>query len=129
MPTRPWEECGNQGMTDAQRRMLNAVCGDLAKHLHWHGAKLSKDSWRHFLSAVSAGQTMHRGWDYGEGHPHGFIVLGKSSLELTRAEAKDAITMGIHLGDDPSSQSMDAAPVKWSDAVLHGLGYSSEDLK
>lgn len=123
-----WEQSGNGRMSDKQRRMLNAICGDL-EQIHWHGNRLGKDDWRHFLSAVSAGQTMHMGWDYGDGRPRGFIMLGKSSLSLTKTEAKDAITMGVQLGDDPESQGIKARPVRWSDAVLLGLGFNPRDFE
>lgn len=123
-----WELSGNGRMTDKQRRMLNAVCGCL-EQIHWHGSKLGKDDWRHLLSAVAAGQVMHPGWDYGDGRPRGFLMLGKSSLSLAKSEAKDAITMGIQLGDEPDSQGISARPVAWSDAVLRGLGFTPEDFR
>lgn len=123
-----WELSGTGRMTAKQQKMLNAVCGCLAQ-IHWHGNKLNKDDWRHLLSAVSAGQVMLPGWQYGDNRPQGFIMLGKSSLSLTKTEAKDAITMGVQLGDDPESQGIKARPVQWSDAVLLGLGFNPMDLK
>lgn len=53
-------------------------------------------------------------------------MLGKSSLSLTRAEASDAITAAIQLGDDPESQGIQAKPVAWSKTVLHGLGFHED---
>lgn len=114
-------------MSAAQRRLLNAVCGDL-EQIHWHGNRLDKDSWRHLLSAVSAGQRMMPGWQYGDGRPQGIIMLGKSSLALTKSEATDAITLGIHLGDHPDEQGMDVKPVRWCDVVLLALGFNPADL-
>jgi hypothetical protein len=127
---RPWEECGNQGMTDQQRKMLNSVCGDLARCLEWHdGWRLSKDDWRHLFSGLASGLRIMRGWDFHDGHPPGFIMLGRSSLELTRSQAKDAITLAVQLGDDPSEQGLSQKPVRWSDATLLGLGFNPGDLK
>lgn len=124
-----WKLTGEGRMTDAQRRMLNAVCGDLAKHLHWKGSRLDKDEWRHLMSAVAAGQRMVPGWDYGDGRPAGIIMLGRSSLTLTKSQAADAITMAVELGDDPTSQGMYAPQVQWCDAVLWGLGFNPNDIR
>jgi hypothetical protein len=123
-----WNERGNAKISDAQRKMLNAVCGDLAGQIQWHGNKLNKDDFRHLFSAVAAGQRMMPGWHYGDGRAPGFIMLGKSSLSLTRSEASDAITMAIQLGDDPESQGIKAAKVAWSDTVLLGMGYNPRDF-
>ena len=119
---REWEERGNAKISEAQKRMFNAICGCLTQ-IHWHGNKLNKDDWRHLLSAVSAGQRMMPGWQYGDDRPTGVIMLGRSSLSLTRSQASDAITMGIQLGDDPESQGIKACPVRWSDTVLKGMGF------
>jgi hypothetical protein len=126
---RDWEECGNTGMTDAQRRMLNSVCGDLANGIRWHGRSLHKDQWRWLLCCVVINEPLNPGWDYGDGFPRGFIVFGESSKKLTRSQAKDAITLGIQLGDHPDTQALPDKPVRWSDATLHGMGYTDEDLK
>lgn len=117
-----WEDRSQGKITEAQRRFLNAVAGDIARQITWHGYKLTKDDVRHLLAAVAAGQRILPGWDYGQG-PQGMIVLGKSSMSLTRAEASDAITMGVQLGDDPESQGIQACPVRWSDTVLKGMGF------
>lgn len=123
-----WEQRGTSRMTRKQQRMLNAICGCL-EQIHWHGSRLSKDDWRHLLSAVSAGQVMLPGWQYGDGRPQGFLMLGKSSLSLTKSEACDAITMGVQLGDDPQSQGVNAPRVQWSDKVLLGLGFNPADFR
>jgi hypothetical protein len=126
---RVWEECGNQRMTDKQRKMLNSVCGDLARSIEWHGWRLSKDDWRHFFSGLASGLRIMRGWDFHDGHPPGLVMLGRSSLELTRSQAKDAITLAIHFGDDPAEQGLPQKPVAWSDATLRGMGFNPEELK
>lgn len=122
-----WETGGEGRMTDKQRRMLNAVCGDLAAQLKWHGNRLSKDDWRHLFAGTVLGWRMMPAYDRGEGAA-GFIMLGGSSLNLSRTQAADAITMGLHVGDDPESQGIDSPRVRWCDAVLLGLGFNPADL-
>lgn len=122
-----WKVTGEGRMTDAQRRMLNAVCGDLAAQLSWHSNRLSKDDWRHMLAGTMLGWRTFQGIDRGEGAP-GLIMLGGSSLNLSRSLAADAITVAVHIGDDPQSQGIRAKPVRWCDAVLHGLGFDPRDF-
>ena len=122
-----WELDGSGKMTDKQRKMLNACCGDLSAQVRWHGNRLSKDDWRHMLAGTMAGWRMLPGIDRGEGAP-GFIMLGGSSLNLSKSQAKDAITCALAIGDDPSSQGLKSPPVRWCDAVLLGLGFSPRDL-
>jgi|ERR1700755_639185 len=115
-------------MTDAQRRLLNAIATDLSKQLVWHGLRLSKDDFRHLVAGTVLGWRMMPGIDRGEGE-RGFIMLGGSSMNLSKAEAAEAITLLIHLGDDPASQGLNQKPVRWSEKVLCGMGYSLEDLR
>ena len=122
-----WEVDGSGRMTDEQRRMLNAVCGDLASQIVWHGFRLSKDDWRHMISGTMLGWRMMPGIDRGEGAP-GLIMLGGSSLSMSKTLAKDAITQGLAIGDDPSSQGLNCNPVHWCDAVLLGLGFNPKDM-
>lgn len=123
-----WKLEGSTGMTDKQRKMLNAVCGDLAAQLQWHGNRLSKDDWRHMLSGTMQGWRMMPAIDRGEGAA-GFIMLGGSSLNLTRSQAADAITVGVHIGDNPEEQGLKARAVRWSDSVLRGLGFNPRDFE
>ena len=88
-----WRLTGEGRMTDKQRKMLNAVCGDLSAHLSWHGNRLGKDDWRHMISGTILGWRMMPGIDRGEGAP-GFIMLGGSSLSLSRSQAAEAIKIG-----------------------------------
>ena len=130
---REWEVDGTGRMTDAQRKMLNAICGDLADQVNWHGNKLSKDDWRHMLSGTMLGWRMMPAINRGEGAA-GFIMLGGSSLDLSKSLAMDAITCGLEIGDNPSGQGVKAyrlidgkrdrvERVVWCDAVLKGLGF------
>lgn len=102
-------------MTDEQRNTLNAACGDLAAQILWHGFKLSKDDWRHMLAGTMLGWRMMPGINLGEGPS--FIMLGGSSLSLTKSQAADAITQAFAIGDDPSSQGLKCSPVRWCKAV------------
>jgi len=122
-----WKQSGESKMTDAQQRMLNAACGDLSKQIKWHGFRLSKDDWRHLISGTMLGWRVMRGIDRGEG-PAGLIMLGGSSLDLTRTQACDAITQALKIGDDPESQELDAHPVRWSEKVLLGLGINPREM-
>lgn len=120
-----WCLSGNGRMTDAQRRLLNAACGDL-EQLSWHGNRLSKDDWRHLLSGTVLGWRMMPAIDMGTGAP-GFIMLGGSSLDLTRTQATDAITAAFHIGDQPSEQGLKSRPVQWCDVVRAARGISDAD--
>lgn len=123
-----WKLSGDGRMTDAQRRMLNAVCGDLSAGLSWHRNRLSKDDWRHMLSGTVLGWRMMPAIDRGEGAA-GFIMLGGSSLNLTRSMAAEAITLAMSIGDDPASQGLSQPRVRWSRTVLFGMGYSPSDVE
>lgn len=125
---RAWDLDGSGRMTDEQRRMLNAVCGDLSAQIKWHGFRLTKDDWRHLIAGTMLGWRMMPGIDRGEGAP-GFVMLGGSSLSLSKTLAKDAITQGLAIGDDPSSQGLDSPPVQWCDAVLLGCGFNPSDFR
>lgn len=123
-----WQDSGPGRITEKQRKMLNAVCGDLAKSIIWHGVRLDKDDWRHFLSGTAAGWKAVPAYCDGDGRA-GVIMIGGSSLRLTRQQAKDAITMGLHIGDAPHEQGLKSAPVRWSDTVLRGIGFNPKDLE
>lgn len=123
-----WKVQGEGKMTDKQRRMLNAVCNDLSAQLSWHGNRLSKDDWRHMLSGTMLGWRMMPAIDRGEGAA-GFIMLGGSSLNLTRSQCAEAITQAIHIGDHPQDQGLRARAVRWSDTVLLGMGFNPRDFR
>lgn len=55
-------------------------------------------------------------------------MLGRSSLELTRAQAADAITALVQIGDHPEEQGVKSKAVRWSDVVLLGLGFNPRDV-
>lgn len=113
-------------ITEEQRKLLNSLCGDLSAQVRWHGRRLSKDSWRHLLSGTAKGWIMVPGIDRGEGNP-GFIMLGGSSLTLTKDQATEAITMGFHIGDNPGEQGLDCPPVRWNDTICLARGINPND--
>lgn len=122
-----WKVSGHGLMTPEQRRLLNAACGDLARSIVWHGGqRLSKDDWRHFIAGTVLGWRMLQGIEMGQGAP-GFVMLGGSSLKLTRSQATDAITMAFWIGDEPSEQRLDCKPVHWCDVVNLARGWRSAD--
>ena len=102
--------------TQEQRNTLNAACGDLSYQLEWHGFKLSKSDWRHMISGTILGWRMMPAIDRGHGAA-GFIMLGGSSLDLTKEQCTDALTLIFSLGDDPSSQGLNCPPVRWCRSV------------
>ena len=108
----PWKEM----LTEQQRKILNAACGDLSAQIEWHGFRLSKDDWRHMIAGTMRGWRLMPGIDRGEG-PAGFIMLGGSSMDLSKEQCTDAITLAFQIGDDPSSQGLKAKPVRWCAAV------------
>jgi len=116
-----WKESGSSRMSDAQRRLFNCACGDLAHQLRWHGFVLSKDDFRHLFSGTVLGFRTLPAWDNGDGK-HGVIMLGGSSLNLTKSEATDAITLAFMLGDDPRSQNIEAEPIDWCDVIKLARG-------
>lgn len=122
-----WRDDGPGAISPKQRRMLNAVCGDLAAQIVWHGNRLSKDDWRHVLSGTAMGWRLMPGINTGDGAP-GLVMLGGSSLSLNRKQATSAIAMGLEVGDNPQDQGLPAKPVRWSDTVLHGCGLTENDL-
>ncbi|HHQ4530933.1 TPA: recombination protein NinB, partial [Aeromonas hydrophila] len=58
----------------AQNSMLWACLTDIAEQVSWHGRKLTKDDWKHVLSAALYQQDVVPNID-----GTGFVVLGKST--------------------------------------------------
>ena len=76
-----------------QNDKLNAMCGDVAAQVEWHGQWLSKDDWRHmFVAAYRKGQKVVPGID------GGFVVLGASSRKLRVGECADVIELVYAFG-------------------------------
>ena len=118
----PWEEM----LSTQQRKLLNSACGDLAAQVVWHGQRLTKDDWRHLIAGTILGWRMMPAIDRGEGSP-GFIMLGGSSLDLSKTECTDAITMAFHLGDHPEEQGITCKPVTWCPVIKAARGIRDSD--
>lgn len=114
---RQWQESGAERMSDAQRRLLNSACGDLAAQISWHGRRLSKDDWRHLLCGSILGWRMMPGIDMNDGRDPGFIMLGGSSLNLSKTQATEAITAAFSIGDAPETQGLKCEPVRWGPTI------------
>lgn len=122
--SQPWQEM----LSDGQRRLLNAACGDLARCLSWHGFKLSKDDWRHLLAGTILGWRMMPGINMGNGPS--MIFLGGSSLDLDKGDkATQAITLAFAIGDAPwEYDPTQTKPVQWSHVVRLARGISDSEL-
>ena len=119
----PWQE----SLSDEQRRLFNAACGDLARCLSWHGFGLSKDDWRHMISGTILGWRMMPGIDIGNGTP-GMILLGGSSLDLKGHKRTDAITLAFEIGDQPwDYEPTQKKRVRWCDVVRLARGLPPDD--
>ncbi len=119
-----WEEM----LSEEQRRLLNAACGDLARCMKWYGFALDKDDWRHFLSGTVKGFRMIPGINRGEGAP-GFVMLGASSLSLKKHECTEAISIAFALGDAPwEYDPSQTKRVSWCDTVMLARGFNPSDF-
>lgn len=116
-----WQELSSQ----EQRNLLNSACGDLAAQISWHGFRLTKDDFRHMLAGTMLGWRLMPGIDRGEGQA-GLIMLGGSSLKLTKEQCTDCITLAFSIGDDPESQGLKSPPVKWCNAVCNARWITNE---
>ena len=111
-----WKESGREPMSRKQQNLLNAACGDLAAGLRWHGHRFDKDDYRLLICAVVLGERMVPGINTGEGRP-GLVRMGRSSRELTKSQATEAIQIAFDIGDNPRDQGLDADPIRWGVAV------------
>lgn len=121
---KPWQDM----LTEKQRKILNAACGDLAAQILWHGFRLSKDDWRHFIAGTILGWRMLPGINRGEGAP-GFVMLGGSSLDLSKEQCSEAITLVFAIGDAPwEYEPSQTRRVRWCDKVLLARGVTPQEM-
>ncbi|GAB3744953.1 recombination protein NinB [Lysobacter olei] len=120
-----WQERGREPMTRQQQKLLNAACGDLATSLRWHGHRFDKDDFRLLICAVVLGERLVPGINTGMGAP-GLVRMGRSSKELTKTQATEAIRMAFDIGDNPEDQGIDAPPVRWGPAVCYARWVSTD---
>jgi hypothetical protein len=67
----------------AQNARLWAMLGDISKQVDWYGRKLTPEEWKHVFTASLAKQDVVPGLD------GGFVVLGKSTSKMTKAEMSE----------------------------------------
>jgi hypothetical protein len=77
-----------------QQKKLCAMCNDMSKQAAWYGYKLSGEEWRHLVCAIIRKDQRQVPGEDG----FGFIMLGGSSRDLTKAEKSLAIEMLFKLG-------------------------------
>lgn len=77
----------------AQNALFWAVMTDIAEQVVWHGRKLSKEDWKHVLSAALYQQDVVPNID-----GNGFVVLGKSTSKMTVREMRDLIELAQSFG-------------------------------
>lgn len=73
--------------SDGQNRLMWALLGELSEQVEWYGRRLTADEWKHVLTASLTRQDVVPGID------GGFVVLGKSTSDMTAAEMNDLITL------------------------------------
>lgn len=115
--SKEWQQQGDAPMTRKQQNLLNAACGDLAQWVRfWDGVRFGKDDFRHLISAAVLGDRLVRGVNTGHGPP-GLIRMARSSKELTKTQATEAIRMAFDIGDYPQDQGLTCRRVRWGPAV------------
>lgn len=66
-----------------QNARLWAMLTDISEQVDWYGRKLSPDSWKHVFTAALSKQDVVPGID------GGFVVLGKPTSKMTKAEMSE----------------------------------------
>ena len=69
--------------SSAQNRRLWAMLADIAGQVVWHGQKMQSEDWKHIFSASLKRTRVCPGID------GGFVVLGQSTSQMTRAEMSE----------------------------------------
>ena len=128
MTPQAWEESGREPMSRKQQKLLNAACGDLEIGIRfWGGHRFDKDDFRHLFAACVLGERIVPGVNTGHGDP-GLIRMARSSLELSKSQATEAIQMAFDVGDNPSDQGLTCKPVRWCDVVCMARNITDEEL-
>lgn len=70
-----------------QNSRLWAMLTDISKQVDWYGRKLTEEEWKHVFTAALTKQ------DVVPGINGGFVVLGKSTSKMTKAEMSDLQTL------------------------------------
>ena len=87
-----------------QNRMLWACLDDVAKQVVWHGRELSREDWKHVLTASL------KTFDVVPNiHGTGFVVLGQSTSAMNKREFCDLINLIHAFGAEHGVQWSDSA--------------------
>lgn len=112
-----WQESGRAPMSRKQQNLLNAACQDLATGIRfWGGHRFEQADFRHLIAACVLGERIVPGINTGHGSP-GMVRMARSSLELNKSQATEAIQIAFDIGDNPQDQGLDIAPIRWGVAV------------
>jgi hypothetical protein len=80
--------------SDPQNRRMWAMLGEIAAQVDWYGQKLTAEDWKHILTASLTKQRVAPGLD------GGFVVLGQSTSQMTKAEMSELQTLMEAFGAD-----------------------------
>ncbi len=95
--------------SDAQNRVLWSRLTDVSEQVEWYGKKLTQTDWKHIFSASLTKLDVVPNLD-----GTGFVALGLSTSNMTKAELADLNTLIMAFG------SQRTPPVRWSVASLCG---------
>ena len=70
-----------------QNARLWAMLGEISEQVEWYGRKLTPEEWKHVFTAALAKQDVVPGID------GGFVMLGKSTSQMSKAEMSDLQTL------------------------------------
>jgi hypothetical protein len=73
-------KCEPETRSLLQNRRLWAMLTDISNQVDWYGRKLTQEEWKHVFTASLSKQDVVPGID------GGFVVLGKSTSKMTKAE-------------------------------------------
>lgn len=76
-------EVKKETRTLAQNALMWATLTDISKQVVWYGRKLTPEDWKHVFTASLTKQEVVPGID------GGFVVLGKSTSQMTKAEMSE----------------------------------------
>lgn len=76
----------------AQNRAMWAALTDISRQIEWHGQRLSPEDWKCLLSASLKQQRVVPGID------GGFVVMGQSTSQMTKAEMSELIELAFAFG-------------------------------
>jgi hypothetical protein len=70
-----------------QNKRMWAMLGEVSRQVDWYGQKLDAEDWKHVFSSALTKQRTVPGID------GGFVVLGKSTSKMSKAEFGELMTL------------------------------------